>query len=222
MATTRENLEFVRAFFTEFKTTGTFFPSSKWAARELARPLTEANRESPRTPKKILEIGAGTGSVTREIVKELEDGDYLAVCELNSRLMEELQRRLQEMPEYQKRKDQIEFFEGPVQEVPEDKQFDILICALPFLNFEVELIDEIFNKLLRLSTEETVMTYFEYIGLRKLGKAVSPKKRKERIKKIESYMSEKYSPRLLNRERVWFNMLPINIYTLDMNHKLAA
>src|SRR5437764_12747057 len=69
-----------------FRTTGALMPSSRFLARALAAPLGHA-----RPPGRILEVGPGTGSVTREILRRLIPGDQLDAVELNSRFIERLE-----------------------------------------------------------------------------------------------------------------------------------
>lgn len=206
----RDNLIMFLGFLQEFKTTGTAFNSSPWAARALATPLKQSLG-----PKNILEIGAGTGPVTVEIIKEMTPKDKLTIVEINPKFMKALRERVNELPEYQQHKDRITFFEGPIQEVPENTKFDIMICALPFLNFEKDLVVEIFHKFKRLGTESTILTYYEYIGLRHLGKVVS-KTRKQRVRELEKFFKEVAHSRLIARKKVWLNVLPIYIYTMNL------
>ena len=206
----KENIVFLREFILEFQTTGACFPTSKWAAQALTDPLRAANR----TPKRILELGPGTGSVTVQILDDMIPGDQLTICEINSRFMKALKDRIAPLPSFEKHKEHISFFEGPVQDMPEGAPFDVIVCAIPFLNFELETVQDIFHKLKALSYDETLMTYYEYIGLRKVGKAVSPPERRKRLQEIDSYFSDISKRIRLGRERVWLNLLPINIYTV--------
>lgn len=207
----KDNIVFLREFFSEFQHTGTFCPTSRWAADVLVRPL-----RCHRGTKRIVELGAGTGAVTVRILEHMIDGDEVTICEINPRFMEALKARLERNRHYQARKHQVKFFEGPAQELPEQDKVDVIICALPFLNFELSTVAEIFGKLQRMSLPTTVMTYYEYIGLRPLGKLFSLPERKRRIKELDSFFRGLYSHCLLNRTPVWLNILPINIYALRM------
>ncbi len=205
----RENLDVFREFVNEFQNTGTIFSTSGFAAEKMVNPLRE-----PRGAKNILEVGAGTGPVTVKILENLKEGDQLTICEINPRLMSHLRKRLENDPNYQRFQDRVEFFEGPIQQLPEDRKFDVIISALPFLNFDVDMVQEIFEKYKRLSSEDVVVTYYEYIGLRSLGKSVAPKNRKERIKELDPYLKDLFQHYLIDKVRVWLNVLPIYVYTL--------
>lgn len=57
---------------------GTVFPSSPW----FARAMTQSVRRD-RSPKRILEIGPGTGGMTRLLLSSLNDGDEFHIVERN-------------------------------------------------------------------------------------------------------------------------------------------
>jgi phosphatidylethanolamine/phosphatidyl-N-methylethanolamine N-methyltransferase len=207
----RDNLEVLREYVSKFQQSGTVCSTSPWAAEKMVQPLV-----GKRTPKSILEVGAGTGPVTLKILDQMQAGDRLIICEINSKLMDLLKERLPEHPRFEELKNQIEYFEGPVQDVPETYHFDVIISALPFLNFELALVQEIFEKYRRLSSPDTVITYYEYMGLRSLSKRVSPKERKERFLALDVYLNELFQRTRIGQERVWANVLPINVYTLKL------
>src|SRR5437870_2641258 len=73
-----DHLEFFRQYRRRFQTTGAVAPSSRFLARALAKPFEQHAR-----PCRVLEIGPGTGAVTRRIVRLLKPDDRLDLVELN-------------------------------------------------------------------------------------------------------------------------------------------
>ncbi len=207
----RDNVVFLREFIQEFETTGAAFPTSKWAAHALTHTLA-----SPRKPLTILEVGPGTGAVTERILEKLQEGDHLTICEINPRFMKLLKAKLALKPNFKKHQDRIRFFEGPIQDLPEDRQYDVIVSALPFLNFDISLVREIFEKLGRLSKEQTTMTYYEYIGLRSIARVVSSPRKKQRMKELDAFFHEIAKTNPMQCTKIWLNVLPINVYTLDV------
>ena len=208
----KDNFIFLKEFVTEFHNTGSCFPTSKKAASELTAPLREQ-----RSPKRILELGPGTGSVTFPIIEAMIPGDTLSICEINPRFMRELKAKLEKDANYQKFKDSIEFFEGAIQDFPESNQkFDVIVCSLPFLNFDCNTVEEIFSKLTRLSIPNAIMTYYQYIGLRSIGKTIGKREKKERMSQLDSFFDSATEKHRARRKRVWLNVLPINVYTLEL------
>ncbi|MCB0318481.1 MAG: SAM-dependent methyltransferase, partial [Bdellovibrionales bacterium] len=178
----KENLLVINQFLKEFKTTGEICPSSRWAAEALTYPMREANKAL-----RILEVGPGTGTVTKKILKEMKNNDTLLISEINPSFMKVLKDRIKNDQNYLKNKDRIKFSLGPVQEIDHSEHFDIIVCAIPFLNLDVKTIESIFVTLKKLSTPETIMTYYEYKAMKSISKVIPPKSRQDRIKSIERF-----------------------------------
>ena len=214
----KENLVFMREFLQEFDATGSFCPTSKWAAMELIAPMLDRAGG-----KRIIEVGPGTGSVTVHILDHLGPKDELVICELNPRFMKALKENIALHPGFLRNRERITFFEGPVQSLPANSKFDLIICAIPFLNLPVEIIREIFGKFADISTPDTILTYYEYIGLRKLGKAVSAERRK-RVEDLEAFFESLSDEITWGKKRIWLNMLPVTVFRVErINHQgLAA
>ena len=210
---------FIREFVTEFQSTGTLCPTSRWAAQALASPirskLGDNTSSGSLSSRQILEVGPGTGAVTFKILAEMGPSDYFTICEINPRFVAVLKQKLEKCQHFQPHRERVTFFQGPIQDLPEDTKFNIIICALPFLNFDTPMIQEIFLKLKRLSMPETIMTYYEYIGLRAIGLLVPFLKRRARFQRINSFFSSVFTEHLSGRQRIWLNFPPINIYELS-------
>lgn len=206
----RENLVFLREFLLEFKTTGACFPTSKWAAQALITPLRNPNRK----PMRILELGPGTGSVTIPLIREMRPGDSLTICEINPRFMKLLKETLEREECFHRNRHQIEFFEGAAQEIPVREPYDVIVCALPFLNFDLDTVQQIFSRLRELSTPDTLMTYYEYIGARKFNQTIGAQSRKNRMKEVNGFLRDSGAVRNIDCTKVWLNLFPISIYTV--------
>ncbi|MFN4896120.1 MAG: methyltransferase domain-containing protein [Pseudomonadota bacterium] len=206
----KENLLFLREFLLEFKTTGACFPTSKWAAHALITPLREPNR----APKRILELGPGTGSVTIPLIREMQPGDHLTICEINPRFMKALKETLERDESFQVKRDQVEFFEGAAQDIPVGAPFDVIVCALPFVNFDLGTVKDIFAKLRLISTPNTLMTYYEYIGARRINQTIGAQSRKDRMREVNGFLKESGEVRNIDKRQVWLNLFPIHIYTV--------
>ena len=207
---------FINECLRTFKTTGSICPTSRWAAKQMVAPLR--NRHFNKGLK-ILELGPGTGSVTRWILKEMNFEDSLSICEINSRFMDSLKKNLSSDPYYMTHESRVEFFCCPMQEL-EAQKYDLIVCAIPFLNLDSKLIAEIFNKIADLSHEKTLMTYYEYIGLRQIGKNLSFGTNRSRMKNIDGHLSDIREGCLAQEQIVWRNFLPVRVFTLKDLPKL--
>src|SRR3954468_8890690 len=96
-----------------FRNTGALLPSSRFLARALAAPLS-----GPRPPWRILEVGPGTGSVTREILRRLQPGDQLDAVELNSRFVQRLTFSLHHDRRFIPHRHQVRIIHSAVEDLP--------------------------------------------------------------------------------------------------------
>jgi phosphatidylethanolamine/phosphatidyl-N-methylethanolamine N-methyltransferase len=213
---------FVREFINSFQTTGSVCPTSKWSAMKLVGPLENRKSEEP---LKILELGPGTGSVTKWILRKMDFGDKLTICEINPRFMQSLQDNLEKDQYFLTHKNSINFHCCPMQELPEDEKFDVIICAIPFLTLTEPLLKDIFLKIMHLSHQQTVLTYYEYRAMRRLGRNLSPKGTRDRMGKLCPKLEAIINNHALNKELVFSNFPPLTVYTLSgldrLEHTLA-
>jgi hypothetical protein len=75
-------------------------------------------------------------------------------------------------------------------------------------------VQEIFERLHAVSHDETVMTYYEYIGLRRMGALVAQGEKRSRLIEIDRFFDKKHEHDLIKHEKVWLNFLPIHVHTL--------
>ncbi len=81
-------IRFISQSIRHYRTTGAIAPSSRFLARAMTKSM-------PMTPnQRILEVGAGTGAFTKEILNNLKDGDELHVVELSDDFCEVLEETL--------------------------------------------------------------------------------------------------------------------------------
>ncbi|WP_053647114.1 hypothetical protein [Streptomyces sp. XY431] len=160
-----------------FRLTGAVAPSGA----ELVNALTVPATSRPDRPLSVLEVGAGTGVVTRRLVRVLRPGDRLHVVEPNPRFAqrlrtdEELTRRGTDLG--------LRLSTCRVQDLPgcgppaaggggrEDgrsgaaaERYDVIVSGLPFTNFEPAEVRRILDLYLWLLVPGGELTYFEYLG----------------------------------------------------------
>src|SRR5260370_5739986 len=99
---------FFRESRRHFGNTGSFLPSSRFLARALVSELRKSRGPEGSAPRRILEVGPGTASVTREILQHMHPGDRLDAVELNSRFAALLKRRFAKAWLFHFHRDQIQ------------------------------------------------------------------------------------------------------------------
>src|SRR5437763_11185965 len=102
---------FLRESRRHFRTTGALLPSSRFLARALAAPLAVHG-----SPRQVLEVGPGTGSVTRAILRYLRPEDRLDAVELNRRFVDRLQLHLTHDPVFAPYRAQVRVVHSAVDE----------------------------------------------------------------------------------------------------------
>lgn len=181
-------LHFYKELANRLGEVGSFCPSSK----DLARLMVEPGRLTP-GPRRFLEVGPGTGPITREVLRIMGPHDSFTVCEINSNLMRRLQQSLQKNEHFQKHKDRVTFYEGPAQNLPQvypDATFNVIVCSLPFSNFLPEVTEEIMTGLHDMLEEGGRFSFFEYWGMRRIGRLFSSPKQKERLYAVDSVLNK--------------------------------
>ncbi len=171
-----------------FKEIGQVVPSSRVLAKTLTRSMKHGM-----APRRILEVGPGTGSVTRELLKTLIPGDKLVVCEINVRLLEALRNRLVHLSEYQRHSHQIVFLGLPVQELRRRERthsFDCIVSSLPFTNFTPSMVREVLDLYEWLLKPGGTLTFYEYLGLRRAGQVFRKEHERERVRGVERVIDE--------------------------------
>ncbi len=195
--------EFFRQFRQQYGTTGSILPSSRALARALTRPMRRRNG-----PRRVLEVGPGTGAVTREIVRGLRPQDRFDIVEINASFVEVLHRRFEEEPTFRRCRHQSRLIHAPIQEVPGQGGYDFLISGIPLNNFGPPLVEEIFVSYRRLLGPGGILSYFEYVGIRDLKRMVVSPPERARLRALSALLEEKIRRFQVGEEVVMFNVPP--------------
>ena len=200
-----ESLRFLRRFLAHPRQIGAVAPSSGFLARALVQPLSRHER-----PANILELGAGSGAVTRHIVPLVGPDDRLDICEADPQLAghirdEYLVRgRLAE----QFQVGRVRLWDQYLQDVPELLEYDFVISGLPLNAFCLRDIKTILDILKRQAAPGCVLSYFEYIGLRSLTAAVRLGESRKQARYRSAYLRRQISNYQFERRSVLLNIPP--------------
>ncbi|HEX9697979.1 MAG TPA: methyltransferase [Acidobacteriota bacterium] len=161
----RERLAFLSQWRADFEHTGAVQPSSRHLAHAMTEPLRRRRPDRGGRPVRILEIGPGTGAVTRAIATLMGAGDRLECYEINPRFASFLRRQVQEDPLLSPVADHIAIHNAPAQELADGQPFDFAICSAPLNNFDAATIDAILGTTLGALANGGTLTFFEYLLL---------------------------------------------------------
>jgi phosphatidylethanolamine/phosphatidyl-N-methylethanolamine N-methyltransferase len=169
-------IRFISQAVRHYRSTGSVAPSSRFLGRTMVKsmPMTKNQR--------ILEVGSGTGSVTKHILANLQDGDSFHIVELNTEFCLHLEQNLLEPFRKNNSGNGIEvvLHNTPIEEAELEGKFDTIICSLPFNNFPIELVQHLFDVMFGLLLSDGELVYFEYFGMRWLKRVFGfPSMRKE-------------------------------------------
>ncbi len=205
--------EFFREFRRHFHTTGSVLPSSRFLAKAMVSELGK-----PREPCRVLEVGPGTGAVTREIVRGLRPDDRLDVVEINERFVALLRRRL----EQEWRADgRVNLIHAPVEEVAGESVYDFIVSGLPLNNFPVAQVETIFRTFARLLKPGGTLTYFEYLLVRRLKAPFVRRPERERLEGVGRVVGGFIRDYEVRRERVLANVPPALVRHLRLKPATA-
>lgn len=198
--------KFFRECRQHFHTTGAILPSSRFLARALVRPLF-----APRPAWRILEVGPGTGSVTREIVRRMTVVDRLDAVEINARFAELVKRRVRQERVFARCRDQIEIITAAVQELLGTGVYDLIVSGLPLNNFPAHEVREIFATYNRLLKPGGTLSFYEYTLVRQLKSPFVDRRERRRLFRVGRVMRGYIRDYQIRRERILINVPPATV-----------
>jgi phospholipid N-methyltransferase len=197
---------FLREFRRTFESTGAVLPSGQALSAALAHFVRAGTNECG--PRRILEVGPGTGAVTQHIVQGMRPGDRLDLVERNEEFVSRLRARMAHDHLYRASSDRIVLRHASVEDISEDEPYNVIVSGLPLNNFPLLLVEQILAKLDRLLAPDGTLSFFEYIAIRKMKAALSPRADRDRLRAIGKVLDEFLAGREIRRDRVFANVPP--------------
>ncbi len=197
--------DFIKGCINEPRTVGAIAPSSQALARALCAPYRQA-----RGPVKVLEVGAGTGPVTRHLGTILKPEDRLDVCEIDRGFVEILERDVLSAPSFRPAVEsgRVKLICGPVQEITAEAEYDFIICGLPFTAFHLSTAQEAIGTIRRALKPGGVFSYFEYMVMRRLSRTFSLGRERKRIRSVSEFVGDNIRRFEFDRRSVLANFPP--------------
>ncbi|HLA85677.1 MAG TPA: methyltransferase domain-containing protein [Thermoguttaceae bacterium] len=206
-----ERISKLRLFFREFRrnyhTTGAFLPSGPVLSATLARYAAGNGRV-----QRVLEVGPGTGAVTRSIVRTLGDRDHLDLVELNPSFAECLRRGLETDPVLRTVAGRARVLEMPVEQLNVETRYDVIVSGLPLNNFSVDSVERILDTLRGLLAPGGTLSFFEYLAIRHAKALVSGPGERKRLRGIARTLDTFLAGNEIRRDLVWLNVLPACVH----------
>ncbi len=205
---------FISRYVRSPQVVGAVAPSSRALAVAVSAPFRDSKR-----PASVLEVGAGTGPVTRHLGTILGPEDRLDICEISPDFADILERdvlteRAFVSPVAEGR---VRLLRQAVQDLPADSQYDFIISGLPLTSFEFPDVVEIFNVIRRSLKPGGVFSYFEYIALRRTSRMLAFGKRRTRIRDVSSFLAGNIRTHQFGHRTVVQNFPPAHVRHLRFN-----
>lgn len=200
---------FIRQFKEDFFHMGAILPSSRYLGQAGVSYLA---RRDPAQPVRVLEVGAGTGSFTREIVPLLRPGDTLDAVDLNGSLVAHLRQRFAAEPEFQAAPGvNINLINADVRSIAAG-QYDYIVFSLPLTNFPPSLVEEILARMIERLKPGGVFSYVKYIFISRFKYAFGGADTRAQMEANAAIITRFAAQYQINQQAVMRNVPPTWVY----------
>jgi phosphatidylethanolamine/phosphatidyl-N-methylethanolamine N-methyltransferase len=207
---------FLQSAAQDFKRTGAVAPSSRALARAMASELACKYRSNA----SVLEVGGGTGSITKEIVRNLGPGNRLDVYEIDDRFASLLKERARKDKAFVNPGAAIRIHNQGIESINPTRRYDFIISCLPFTNFEPQMVRRIFEIYKTILKPNGVCSFFEYVLMRNAARIISGKSsERERFDGVASIVREYVMRHGYKRDIVFYNLPPAIVYHLRFDYE---
>jgi len=212
---------FLRQFRRAYHTTGAVLPSGRTLCRALA---SHVGSEDDR-PLHVLEVGPGTGSVTRAIIGRLRSDDRLDLVEVNDQFVAHLQERLRTDPEFRSVADRTHIWNAHVEQLTAAEQpprYDRIVSGLPLNNFSPGEVETILGALRELLAPGGTLSFFQYMWIRNARTLVSGRRERTRLRGIGNVLDGLLDRYEIGRQWIWPNVPPAWVHHVQFHSETPA
>ncbi len=202
---------FWREFRQTFHTTGSVLPSGSALGRALASQVVPND-----APHRILEAGPGTGAVTGHILERLGPADQLDLVELNERFADVLRTRLENDDLWRGAADRVRVWNMPLEQLEASQQYSVIVSGLPLTNFSCDVVEAIFAQFHRLAAKGAMLSFFEYVAIRKAKALWSKRNERRRLAVIDRIFTREFGRWETGRQCVAANVPPAWVHHLQL------
>ncbi|MBM3894502.1 methyltransferase domain-containing protein [Candidatus Dependentiae bacterium] len=206
---------FAKEFAKNPREMGGFGPCSPYLG-DAATACIQA-KQIGQKPRRFLEVGPGTGSVTRRLVKKMVPGDTLDLVEMQPELCRSLEREFCS-PEY---KDfNIAVHEKMIQDFKPSEKYDSIVITVPFNAFPAAVVKDIWAHVLRMLADGGTVSYVAYCQMDKLKKMeyFFDAKKTADYKVNLTFLSDLHKLYGVGKATEYKNVLPINTFYFKFNN----
>ena len=201
----RRHVEFLRRFLANPQQVGAVVPSSRRLAAALAEPLSRRAR-----PSHVLEVGAGSGAITRHLVRQLGPDDRLDICEFQPDFCSMLERDVLSVApaESARGEGRIRLLTCRVEEIDRPGHYDFIISGLPLNSFDRDTVEAILDRIVANLAPGGVFSYFEYVGLGRVSRHLASSATRQRSRAVRELLKQRIQRHQFARRTVLWNLPP--------------
>ena len=138
--------------------------------------------------RKFLEVGAGTGAISAQLIRSIEADDTVDLVEMQKPLCEMLTKKFCAT---KKGAEQVKVHCMPIQQFKSAHKYDSILISVPFLACPFEVVKDIWEHVLPLLADGGTVSYVWHAGLipvkTKFLEIFNPEKKKE-FEKVTNYL----------------------------------
>ena len=202
---------FIKGIAKNSSTVGALTPCSCFVAQDCVCELSEHDGV-----KRILEVGAGSGAVTREIVKHIGEDDRLDLVEISPEYARSLQRQFGDL-------ENVHINCCDVLNLNVDEKYDYIISTLPFTSLPIKVVRAVLKRYSEIIKPSGSIVYVECNGAAMFRKSFLQLRKsifdsddarrklknfKEKRKVIKEFRKKHY----VKKSREILNIPPITVY----------
>ena len=196
----RESVLFFKAFLRSPKEVGAVFACSPSVGKELIRYLDQHEG-----PGSILEVGAGSGTISQVIADNMRSGDRADLVEIDSGLCQRLHERFD-------RDLDVNVECCSILDWDPGFKYDLVVCTLPFVSFEAPFIKQLLQHIKQLTKPGGRMSHVEYLLVSNLKRLILFGDKGRTFRDSRDVMNDFLNSHGVDKAIVWRNLPPINIF----------
>ncbi len=200
----KDLITFSISFVSNPSKVGAIAPSSPFLGQEIIKYI-----KNVKSPIRILEVGAGTGAFTEQIINELKEEDHLDAVELDCDFCNILTGKFGNHKN-------VYIHCASILEWKTQEPYDFIISGLPFNAFDADFVQSILKKYEKLIKPDGMISYFEYIALADIKKFFLQDKEKAEFSKTLTTTESFRGKFEFETSKVWFNIPPAYVHHLKI------
>jgi len=205
----RDITTFAKGFLKSPLDVGSPLPCSSSTGYELITYIRRSIQFNPKKPLRILEVGAGTGSVTKIIVRILRPQDKLDLIEVSQDYCSELQKQFRRFRSVSVYCESFENFE------PEEP-YDFIISTLPINSFGQPCLNNTIESFKRSIEPGGVLSFVSIAGMPQLKRHFIRGKSKRESHACINTLQEFRNKYQIDSSTVLTNIPPLRVYHLQI------